>query len=164
MTEYAETLARKIGRIDALLFFVLWSCVGLASATHPWGSLPFILFLLVPASALVGWRGATSVHLFLAGTASLRRTVIEGFGWGVAFVFLVWLWGASKEAFAAGCVFDGLSPLQSEFWFAVSVTLPPTLGIGGIFGALHGIAFFYLNRWLVRANPAYMDSSPNTRN
>ena len=160
MTEYAETLARKIGRIDALLFFILWSCVGLASATHPWGSLPIIVFLLVPASALVGWRGAAAVRLILAGTASLRRAAIEGLCWGTVFVFGVWLWGASKSAFAAGYILDGLSPFQAESWYAVSVTLLPALGIGGTLGALHGIALFYLNRWLVRANPPLNPDAP----
>ena len=154
MTEHAESLARRVGRIDAVLFFAIWSCVGLASATHPWGSLPVIVFLLVPASALVGWRGAASVRRILAGTASLRRAAVEGFSWGAAFVFAVWLWGTASSAFAAGGVLDGLSPLQSEFWFAVGVTLVPALGIGGVVGALHGVALFYLNGWLVRANPA----------
>ncbi|MDG4605159.1 MAG: hypothetical protein P9D89_03655 [Candidatus Contendobacter sp.] len=162
MTEYAVSLARKIGRLDALIFFVIWSCVGLASAAHPWGSLPIIVFLLVPASALVGWRGAASVRLILAGTASLRRAAIEGFCWGAAFVFAVWLWGVSKSALAAGGVLDDLSPLQAEFWLALSVTLLPALGIGGTLGALHGIALFYLNRWLVRANPPLnTDAPPN---
>jgi len=155
MNDYAESLARKIGGIDALLFFIVWSCVGLISATHPWGSLPIIVFLLVPASALVGWRGAACVRLILAGAASLRRAVIEGFCWGATFVFSIWVWGASKSALAAGGVLDGLSPLQSEFWYTVSVTLLPALGIGGIFGALHGIALFHLNRWLIRANPSF---------
>ncbi|MDP2393277.1 MAG: hypothetical protein Q8M21_08480 [Methylococcaceae bacterium] len=120
-----------------MLYFVLWSCVGLASASHPWGSFPVIVFLLVPASALVGWRGAASVRLISAGTGSLRRAAIEGFCWGAAFVFAVWLWGASKSALAAGGVLDGLSPLHAEFWYAVSITLLPALGIGGILGALH---------------------------
>jgi hypothetical protein len=154
MIEHADSLALKVGRIDAALFFAIWSCAGLLSATHPLGSLPAIVFLLVPASALVGWRGAASARLILAGTASLRRAVLEGFSWGAAFVFLVWLWGNASSAFAAGGVLDGLSPLQSEFWFAVAVTLVPALCIGGVLGALHGAALFNLNRWLVRANPA----------
>jgi len=158
MTEFAESLARKIGRIDALLFFVLWSCVGLASASHAWGAVPAIVFLLLPASALVGWRGKQKKHncgLILAGAASLRRAAFEGFGWGIAFVSSIWLWGATNSAFAAGGALDGLSPLQSEFWYALSVTLLPALGIGGLLGAVHGIAFFYLNGWLVRANPSF---------
>ncbi len=154
MIEHADSLARKVGRIDAALFFAIWSCVGLLSTTHPWGSLPAIVFLLVPASALVGWRGAVSARLILAGTASLRRAVIDGFSWGAAFVFVVWLWGNASSAFAAGGVLDGLYPLQSEFWFAVAVTLVPALCIGSVLGALHGATLFYLNRWLVRANPA----------
>jgi hypothetical protein len=152
MTECANSLARKIGGIDALLFFVLWSCASLASTSNVWGAVPAIAFLLLPASALVGWRGAVSVRLILAGSASLRRAAIEGFVWGAAFVLAVWLWGAANSAFAAGGALDGLSPLQSEFWFALSVTLLPALVVGGLLGAVHGIALFYFNRWLVRAN------------
>ena len=154
MTEYAESLARRIGRIDALLFFVIWSCIGVASASDVWGALPAIVFLLIPASALVGWRGAASVRLLLCGKASPRRALIEGFGWGVAFVFAIWLLGATNSAFAAGGALDGLSPLQSEFWFAFALTVLPSLGIGGLLGTVHGIALFYVNAWLVRANPA----------
>lgn len=160
MTEYKESLARKIGLIDALFFFVIWSCAGFISAAHPWGALPVIVFLLVPASALVGWRGAVFVRLILAGAASLRRAVIEGFGWGAAFVFAIWLWGAASSAFAAGGVLDGLSPFQAEFWYAVSVTLLPALGIGGVLGALHGMGLFFLNRWLVRVNPPLNPDAP----
>ena len=152
MAQYAASVARKIDRIDALLFFVVWSCVGLVSATHPWGLLPVVVFLLFPASALVGWRGAASVRFILAGTASLGRALIEGFAWGMAFVVAIWLWSAGNSALAAGGVLDGLSPLQAEFWFAVSVTLLPALCIGGIFGALRGIALYYLNRWLVKVH------------
>lgn len=38
MIESTDYLARKIGRIDALLFFALWSGVGLASASHAEGA------------------------------------------------------------------------------------------------------------------------------
>ena len=153
MIAHAEIVALKIGFIDALLFFVVWSCVGLATAAQPSGALPIIVFLLVPASALVGWRGAASVRLILAGTASLRRAVIEGFAYGAAFVFVIWLWGASNAALAAGTVFDGLSPRQPEFWVTVAKSLLPALGIGGSIGSLHGIVLLYVNRRLVRANP-----------
>jgi len=148
MTTHAEMVARKIGRIDALLFFVVWSCIGAASATNPAGSLPLIIFLLVPASALVGWRGAASARLILAGTASLQRSATEGFVWGAIFILLIWLWGVSNAALAAGTVLDGLSPFQFEFWAVVATTLLPAVGIGGSIGSLHGVVFLYLNRWL----------------
>jgi hypothetical protein len=116
MTEHAERLVSKVGCIDAVLFFVTWLCMGLIAASHPWGALPAVVFLLLPASALVGWRGAVSVRLILAGTDSLRRAGIEGFGWGAAFVLVIVLWSAANSASAAGSAFDGLSPLQAEFW------------------------------------------------
>ena len=162
MTAHEEALARKIGRIDALLFFVLWASLGLISATYPWGAIPAILFLLVPASALVGWRGVASVRLILAGKASLQRASSEGFVAGAAFALAVWLWGFSNAALAAGTVFDGLSPWQSQFWLLVATTLLPAMGIAGVLGALHGAAFFILNRWMVRANPPVNPDAPTS--
>jgi len=159
MTSHPESLARKVGRIDALLFFVIWSCAGAASSSHALAALPAIAFMVVPASALVGWRGAASVSLILAGTASFRRAATEGFFFGAAFVSAIWLWGTLNAAHAAGGHFDGLSPLQSEFWFALSITLLPTLAIGGLLGATHGIALYYLNRWLVRANTSFQGTA-----
>lgn len=162
MTARAEALARKIGRIDALLFFVLWACVGLISATYPRDAIPAIIFLLVPASALVGWRGTASVRLILAGQASFQRALGEGFVAGAAFALAVWLWGFSNAALAAGTVFDGLSPWQAQFWLVVATTLLPATGIAGVLGALHGVAFFILNRWLVRANPPVNPDAPTS--
>lgn len=150
----AEMVARKVGRIDALLFFVIWSCVAAVLASRPIGSLPIIIFLLVPASALVGWRGAVSVRLILSGVASLQRAAVEGFAWGATFALVIWLWGFSNAALAAGTIFDGLSPLQPAFWVSVATTLLPAMGVAGLLGATHGVAFLYLNRWLVRANPS----------
>jgi hypothetical protein len=152
MIASAEMVARKVGRIDALLFFVIWSCVAAMLASRPIGSLPIIIFLLVPASALVGWRGAASVRLIVSGVASLQRAALEGFTWGAAFAFGIWLWGFSNAALAAGTIFDGLSPLRPVFWVSVATTLLPAMGVAGLLGAMHGVAFLYLNRWLVGAN------------
>ena len=155
MTTQTEVIARKVGLINAAFFFIVWSCIGALSAAQPIGSLPVIIFLLVPASALVGWRGAASVRHILGGTASLRRALSEGFVSGACLIFLVWLWGTANSAFAAGSAIDGLSPLQVEFWFVIAVTLLPALGLGGVLGAMHGVVFFYLNRWLVQANLSF---------
>jgi len=155
MITHAEMIARNVGRIDALLFFVIWSCVAAALASRPIGSLPIIIFLLVPASAVVGWRGTISVRLILLGVASLQRAAVEGFAWGAVFALAIWLCGFSNAALAAGTVLDGLSPLQPAFWVSVASTLFLAMGIAGLLGATHGVTFLYLNRWLVRANPSF---------
>jgi Na+-translocating ferredoxin:NAD+ oxidoreductase RnfE subunit len=150
MTSPIEKLARKIGRIDALIFFVVWASVGMLSATSVYGALPLIIMVLVPASALVGWRGAASAREIIAGRPSVKHAAIEGFGWGVAVAFVVWLWGFSNAALAAGTVFDGLSPLEPRFWLTVATSLNPVLFISACFGVVTGVMLHFINLWLLR--------------
>lgn len=149
-----ETTARKIGRIDAGLFFLLWAVVLLLSVGHPYGALPAIIFLLVPASALVGWRGAVSVRLLLQGRASLLRGAIEGFAFACLFLAVVWLWSWLSQAHAAGTVFDGLSPESPDFWSIIGYLGFWLLGFG-VAGAIHGVLLLYLNYRLLMANPSF---------
>lgn len=149
-----ETTARKIGRIDAALFFLLWALVLLFSVAHPYGALPAIIFLLVPASALVGWRGAVSVRLLLQGCASLLRGAIEGFAFACLFLAVVWLWSWFGQAHAAGTVFDGLSPESPDFWRIIGYSGLWLTGLG-VAGAIHGVLLLYLNYRLLMANPSF---------
>jgi hypothetical protein len=98
----------------------------------------------------------------LEGRASFQRASGEGFVAGAAFALAVWLWGFSNAVLAAGTVFDGLSPWQPQFRVVVATTLLPAMGIAGVLGALHGIAFFILNQWLVRANPPVNPDAPTS--
>jgi len=152
MTSPTEKRARNIGRIDALIFFVVWASVGMLSATSAYGALPLIIMVLIPASALVGWRGAASARKILAGRPSIKHAAIEGFGWGAAVAFVVWLWGFSNAALAAGTVFDGLSPLEPRFWLTVATSLIPVLLIAGCFGAVTGVILHFINLRLLGAS------------
>ena len=149
-----ETTARNMGRIDAVLFFLFWGVVLLFSAAHPYGALPAIIFLLVPASALVGWRGAASVRLLLQGRASLLRGAIEGFVFACLLLAVVWLWSWFSQAHAAGTVFDGLSPESPDFWLIIGNLGLWLLGFG-VAGAIHGVFLLYLNYRLLMANPSF---------
>lgn len=162
MISPTEKLARRIGRIDALVFFVVWAGIGMASSTRPFGALPLIIMVLIPASALVGWRGAASARSIQRGKASIRHAALEGFGWGMAVALAVWLWGFSNAALAAGTVFDGLSPLEAHFWLVVATSLIPVLFIAGACGATTGVVLYFINLRLVRANPPLnTDAPPN---
>ena len=152
MRPHADSIALKIGRINGLLFFALWCAIGMGVASQPAGALPAIVFLLVPASALVGWRGAALARRLLAAPVSAQRAAGEGFAWGAFSAFAVWGWGFSSAALAAGTVFDGLSPARSEFWLVVATSFLPAMGLAGVVGAEHGIALLLLNRCLVRVN------------
>ena len=149
-----EKFARKIGRIDAAAFFLFWGIVLLFSTAHPYAALPAIVFLLVPSSALVGWRGAASVRLLLQGRASLLRGAIEGFLFACLVVFVVWLWSWFSQAHAAGTVFDGLSPESPDFWRLIAY-LALWLGVFGVVGAIHGVLLLYLNYRLLMANSSF---------
>lgn len=155
----AEMFCWKVGGIDATIFFIAWLCIGAALAKPPVGILPIFVFLLVLASVIVGWRGVGFARLFLGGTASLWRAVNEGFVWGACIVFLFWLW-ATFNVLTAEAMPGHASPFQFAFWVEVAKPLPLFLGSGGFLGALHGVGFFYLNHWLVRANPAVKRDAP----
>ena len=153
-TPPTEKLARKVGRIDALIFFVAWASVGMLSATNVYGALPLIIMVLLPASALVGWRGAASARKILAGKSSVKHAAIEGFWWGAAVALVVWLWGFSNAALAAGTVFDGLSSLEPVFWLTVATSLFPVLLIAGCLGAVTGVALYFINLRVLGTNAA----------
>lgn len=149
MTKTPASVARKIGCIDALLFFVIWSLVGTLSVAHPWDSITAWLFLLIPASILVGWRGALSVPRILANSANLWSAAKEGAYWALFFVLCIWLWSTFNSAFAAGGALDGLSPMHAEFWFAAIASLLPISAIAAALGTLNGVALYWINGLLV---------------
>jgi hypothetical protein len=149
-----ETTARKIGRIDAALFFLFWVVVLLLLVAHPYGALPAIIFVVSPTSALVGWRGAQSVRLLLQGRASFLRAAIEGFGFACLFLAAVWCESWFSQARAAGTIFEDLSPESPNFWFIISDLGLWLFGFG-VAGAIHGVLLLYLNYRLLMANPSF---------
>src|SRR5471030_1428868 len=101
LSSVEKRLVRKIGRTDALLFFVVCAVTLVLSNRPLFGSLSMIILFLLPASALVGWRGAVSARLILAGDANFKRVALEGFAWGAGISFFIvaliayfwrWLW------------------------------------------------------------------------
>lgn len=150
-------LAWGVGFLDGGLFFVFWAALYLAD--RPRGDLVDILFLLLPVSALVVWRGAVLVRQLLAGQARLGRAAKEGFKAGVLLATLLWLWGLASAALAAGTPFDGLSSWDLSSWLNLVASLLLSMGLAGFLGAVHGAVFYVLNRWLlgclgIRPGPA----------
>lgn len=136
-----------VGLIDAAVFFALWAAIGVASAAHPFGAIPAILFLLVPASVLVGWRGEVCARLLLANGGSAKRAAIEGGGFALFFIAVVAAW--SGVAHAAGGHFDGLTISMPQFWVAVGWHAVWALAFA-ITGSVHGVLLFWGNRWLIQ--------------
>ena len=139
--------ARLVGLIDAAVFFALWAAIGVASAAHPFGAIPAILFLLVPASVLVGWRGEVCARLLLANEGSAKRAAIEGGGFALLFVVVIATW--SGVAHASGGYFDGLAIRMPQFWVVVGWHAIWALAFT-IAGSVHGVLLFWVNRWLIQ--------------
>lgn len=136
--------------IDGLLFLVIWSIFGMASATYWHGALPIIAFILLPVSAFVSWRGAKSVERIKNGTATNKTSATEGSVCGLIVTLSISIWSYATQVQAAGTVFDNVSLDSLEFYKRIIEAYLPLI-IGGTFvGALHGIAFFNLNKRLVK--------------
>lgn len=154
---HGEALVWGVGLLDGGLFFVFWAALYLAD--RPWGALVPMLFLLLPVSVLVVWRGAALVRQLLAGQARLGRAAKEGFKAGVLLATLLWLWGLASAVLAAGTPFDGLSSWDLSSWLNLVASLLLSMGLAGFLGAVHGAVFYVLNRWLlgclgIRPGPA----------
>lgn len=151
MLSSAERLVQKIGRINALLFFVVSAGILLLSSNRMFGSVSMIIVILLPVSALVRWRGAASARLILSGKANLKKVALEGFAWGVGIPLLV-----LSYWFIPGGVRSPLWPL-----FASIAGFLTFLLIGCI-GALTGVVFLFVNRRIVRANLPLNPDAPTT--
>jgi hypothetical protein len=145
---------RSIGIINGLVFLLFWSFVAMLSAPVWYGVLAPIMFILVPSSVLVAWRGNHLSNKFISNSARLSHSIIDGFKWGFIAAATFMAWSISAQVFAAGGHFD-----NSDFFsmqtakYIVAYAIPVSF-VGGVTGALHGAVFFYLNRWLYTANKA----------
>ena len=141
---------KKIGMIDGGLFLLFWSSVGMISATYWYGALPVIFFILIPVSAFVAWRGAKSVEKIKTETITNKASALEGGLCGLIITLLVSLWSYSSQANAAGSVFDGVSMNSFEFYKRIFSLYVPIITGGTMMGAIHGIIFFNLNKYLIK--------------
>ena len=150
MPQPYATVVRRVGRTDAAVFILVWSLLTLFLASRPAGALPAIAFGVVPLSALVGWRGAASAKRFLADTATLRQSLLEGSGIAATLMLALLLWGwLAPMALAAGHPLDGLAPTQLAFWFSLGTLAAVPASLAASIGAAHGLVLHFLNQWLV---------------
>jgi Na+-translocating ferredoxin:NAD+ oxidoreductase RnfE subunit len=144
-----QKLANRVGDIDALVFLIFWTCIGMLFSTHWYGALPVIVLFLVPASVIVGMRGRVSVYKILSGYATWKAATLEGATCGLTYTLLFFVLAAAKETWAAGTVFMGQSPGTLEFWLTAVTAATPPLLFGAFAGAATGNALLMLNRRLV---------------
>ena len=143
-------VARRIGQVDAALFLLVWSALAGFLASRPVGALPAIILGVVPLSLLVGWRGASHAKRLLEGSATLKRSILEGAAIAATLTLALFLWGwLAPDALAAGHPLDGLAPTQLEFWLSFAKFIAAPIGVAAVIGAAHGSALHLLNRWLV---------------
>lgn len=143
---------RTVGLIDGLIFLVFWSLVGMMTSTYWWGALPIILFVLVPVSALVSWRGAVMASSFRNGSPSLKQHVFDGAKWGSLAGLVLLGWSVASQVSAAGGHLDGASFFSKEVAAYLLYMGVPLICGGTGAGSVHGAMYFYLNRWLTTAN------------
>ena len=141
---------KKIGLINGLLTLITWSVIGMSLASYWWGALPIILFILVPVSALVSYRTSALAQILLQGKATVSLYAIDGFKWAFIASCIFWGWSISSEVLAAGGPLLGANGWQVlEYIFTIAI---PSSLVAGLIGSLHGVVFYYLNRWQITAN------------
>lgn len=143
---------RTVGLIDGLVFLVFWSLVGMMASAYWWGALPIILFVLVPVSALVSWRGAVMASSFSEGSPSLKQYVLDGAKWGSLASLMFLGWSIASQVSAAGEHLEGASFFSKEVATYLLFMGVPLVLAGTVAGSVHGGVYFYLNRWLATAN------------
>ncbi|WP_148059361.1 hypothetical protein [Sinobacterium caligoides] len=141
---------RHIGLTNGIITLVTWSSIGMLLASEWWGALPVMLFVLVPISALVSYRSSVLAKSLIEGKATVKLYAIDGFKWAFIAAVIFWLWSISSEVMAAG------GPLLGANWWQVmkyifTISLPASLVVG-LIGSVHGVVFFYFNRWQITAN------------
>ncbi len=141
---------RKIGMIDGLIFLTFWSAIGMASAPYWYGALPVIIFILIPISALVSWRGARSVENIKEEKLSIKTSAIEGGLCGFLVTFAISLWSYSAQVYAAGTLFDNVQTNNIELYERIVEAYLPIVSGGILSGALHGMFFYKLNQKLIK--------------
>lgn len=157
MTIYPDKLVRKIGLIDALVFFFLWFVLlGIVplffqDIVVPAFWLIFLGILLLPLSFFVGWRGHASVRAILEGRSrTFLWALLEGFVSGALLAFVGSLWLISSYTLAAGTGFEGLTYTQAEFWLRYAESYFVAELTGGVAGSLTACLLYPLNHKLIQ--------------
>ncbi len=141
---------RKIGMIDGGIFLLFWSSVGMLSANYWHGALPVILFILIPVSAFIAWRGTKSVERIKAQKITNKTSAIEGGLYGLFITVLISFWSYSSQVYAAGSVFDGIPVSSLEFCKRIFVSYILIITAGTALGSIHGVLFYNFNKYLIK--------------
>jgi len=136
--------------IDGVLFLIFWSIVGMTTATYWHNALPIIIFILIPVSAFVAWRGAKSVDRIINGKATNKTSAIEGAVCGLIATSAIAIWSYSTQVYAAGSVFDNITHNSLEFYKRIAEAYLLLITAGTIIGAIHGVLFFNMNKMLIK--------------
>lgn len=148
------SIARRLGCIDAVVFFVLWLSVLAAFSSESWSDLYDDVALLGAISALVGWRGTVVSLRHQPKAVPIPRALFEGAALGGIFYFLLsaWLFYSVFDFTTIGATGTQIPVISSSLVLTGTVFF---VGLGVGFGALNGV-FFYcvLHRLLTRLLPA----------
>jgi len=145
---------------DGVLFFALWCAVAALSADGSARLWPIVPIVLAPFTVVVAWRAWVLSAGFATGSASPRQFAKDGFVYGLMVTAAVLVLSASFEASAAGGHLDGYSILSTQGLTYIAYYIFPLSLVGGAVGALHGLAFFYLNKCMFAANHSLQARRP----
>jgi hypothetical protein len=60
------------------------------------------------------------------------------------------IWSYTSQAYAAGSVFDDVSPNTIEFYKRFVKAYVPLLATGTLLGSIHGVLFFRINIFIMK--------------
>jgi hypothetical protein len=126
---------RRVGAVNAVLFFLFWLVVLLAGADFPPPpGFRWILVAIAAYSAVVYWRVPMYVEWMLSGRPGrYAQVVLDGFVAGLLTALPFALRGSGKPSVSMG-------PLDYAIWFAVLAAV----------GILNSIALYGLNALMLR--------------
>jgi hypothetical protein len=154
-------MALIIGAIDGALFFFLVIAIYLFGLDVPptpvanfqklftlfWWE---VVFILLPLSAFVGWRGRSDVQRILLGKASFVRPILEGFFTPFIPLTVFQFAAALNVAFAAGQIYDGAKEWNFMEWLQYTFVVLGWSAFVGVMGVVCALGLHLLNRFLIK--------------
>ncbi len=128
---------RRVGTVNAVIFFLFWLVVLLAGADFPPPpGFRWILIAIAACSAVVYWRVPMYVEWMLYGRPGrYAQVVLDGFVAGLVIALPFALSGSGEPSVA-------MRPLDYVIWFAVLAAM----------GTFNSLALFGLNALAVRVS------------
>jgi hypothetical protein len=140
------------GAITFLGAFVLGFVAGKAPSEILSQNFGILVFVVIPVSLVVTWRGYVHTVKLLAGNRGWVRPALEGFILGAAPLPLSHIAGMLQEALAAGPPWPsiGYSPLSD--WIHYLGIVSATSAVAGLIGSIYAVLLSGVNRVIIHVS------------